>query len=298
LIFLAACGNGSTPASTGPGLIAFESSRTGGNTDIYVMDEDGTGITRVAGTEQSDQAPVWSYDGSQIAFVSNRNGSWDIFVVGADGSGETALTSDAGDEEGPAWSPDGSKIAFSTDRDGQFEIYVMNADGSEPTNITNDPEDDFSPAWSPDGSTIAFSSYRDGDGEIYMMNADGSGVTQMTDNQADDSDPKWSPDGTRIAFVSDRDAPPPEETEPGTIVLTFVCDVFVMSADGTDQERLLAEQGSAAPSWSPDGTRIAYGVGCIATSGIAVAPVGGGGSTVLVRSAAGTADGEPDWHAG
>ena len=234
-----------TPAWSPDGRrIAFQSDRDG-DSEIYVMNADGSGVTQLTHNGAGDWGPAWSPDGRRIAFQSDRDGDSEIYVMNAAGSGVTQLTHiDAGDY-GPAWSPDGQRIAFNSDRDGDHEIYVMNAAGSGVTQLTHHGAWDFSPAWSPDGRRIAFSSLRDGDFEIYVMNADGSGVTQLTHNDAVDWFPAWSPDGRRIAFESDRDGD---------------SEIYVMNADGSGVTQLTHNDDEDwFPAWSSDGQRIAFG---------------------------------------
>jgi len=205
----------------------------------------------VAGIEWR-QAEAQATNG-RIAFTSDST----IYTINPDGSGITQLTpSGSGTfDRLPAWSPDGTKIAFgrTTFQISAPEIYVMNADGSNQTRITNNSTSDRQPSWSPDGAKIAFVSNRDGNDEIYVMNADGSNQTRLTNNPAFDFDPAWSPDGTRIAFTSTRDFP----GITGNIANGF--ELYVMNADGTNPVRLTNNSTSdSGPSWSPDGTRIAF----------------------------------------
>jgi Tol biopolymer transport system component len=211
-----------TPAK--PNTIVFASTRDG-NSEIYVMDQDGSNQKRLTNNPAFDGEPAWSPDRSKIAFVSTRDGIQQIYVMNADGSNQTRVSSSLVYDGAPAWSPDGSKIAFHTNRDGNFEIYVMNADGSNPTRLTNNPALDVFPAWSPDGTKIAFSTNRDFvlNLEIYVMNANGSNPVRLTNNPAIDFDPTWSPDGTRIAFVSTRDGS---------------AQIYAMNADGSSPTRL------------------------------------------------------------
>ena len=98
------------------------------NSDIYVMNADGSGITRLThNNDASIRRPAWSPDGERIAFVFNG----DIYLMSADGSTVTRLTHNNADDwsSSPAWSPDGERIAFSR-RDGNTDIYVMNVDGA------------------------------------------------------------------------------------------------------------------------------------------------------------------------
>jgi TolB protein len=254
--------------------IAFTSDRDG-SVDIYAMNADGSGVTRLTNDRSWDLLPKWSPDGSRIALMSNRDAlarrdgdfflNFQIHVMNTDGSGIMRLTGNSEWYDGfPAWSPDGSKIAFASNRDASelrdddlvgTRIYVMDADGSGVTRLTGGSEaSDYSPAWSPDGSRIAFTSDRDDSGRfnshIYVMNADGSGVTRLTGNSEwDDGFPAWSPDGSRIAFTSDRD-------DSGRVS----SGIYVMNADGSGVTRLTggSEWEDALPAWSPDGSRIAF----------------------------------------
>src|SRR5215216_3888182 len=185
----------------------------------------------------------------KIAFTNEHK----INTMNSDGSGVLQLTPAGGFfDHYSVWSPDGTKIAFGratfTDKS---QIYVMNADGSNQTRITNNSASDKQPTWSPDGTKIAFVSDRDGNDEIYVMNADGSNQTRLTNNSAFDLDPAWSPDGTKIAFTSSRAFPEPTG---GTHF-----EIYSMGVDGSNPVRLTNNSSlDAGPSWSPDGTKIAF----------------------------------------
>ncbi len=215
--------------------IAFQSRRTAGIGDVWVMDADGSNPTNLTNNDAEFQLrPTWSPDGTQIAFM-NRDPNDRVFVMDADGSNLALLDADAG---WPSWSPDGTKIAFSTSRDGNEEIYVMDADGSNPVNLTSHAGFDIAPVWSPDGSKIGWHSTREGIGDVWIMDANGANPTNLTNTPAaNDRLGTWSSDGLSIMFDSDRDGNP---------------EIYVMNADGTGVTRITFDPADDFdPAWRP-----------------------------------------------
>src|SRR5829696_7869669 len=102
-----------TPAwSPGGRTLAFTSTRDG-NSEIYVMDADGTGTPiNLTNHPGSDQLPVFSPDGTTLAFTTSRDGNFELYLMAADGSNLTNLTRNPANDAWPEFSPDGSRLAF------------------------------------------------------------------------------------------------------------------------------------------------------------------------------------------
>jgi Tol biopolymer transport system component/streptogramin lyase len=175
-------------------------------TDIYVMNADGTGISRVTDDAAPEYAPAWSPDGTQIAFVRSQGGAQAIDVVNTDGTGLRQLATGTGGNQRPfTWSPDGTEIAFVRIGASSWDIDVVNADGTDVRTIfSRDGVWSEGPAWSPDGTEIAFSStlgaYPLGCGvdsdvcsDLFVMASDGNHLTALTQGSGGVSGIAWQP---------------------------------------------------------------------------------------------------------
>jgi hypothetical protein len=214
-----------------------------GPLDIYVIDLDGSGRTRLThGLDAS--SPSWSPDGRKIAYATAEG----IGVMDADGGGQVLLTQ-APTDDSPSWSPDGARIAFASDRDhAAGEIYTMDAAGGDVRRLTTDEEFDADPAWSPDGSRIAFISSRGAEfgTDIYTTSPEGGEPTPLTEGgDSDLSTPAWSPDGSMLAYHSR---------------FTLISGLHILTLDDTPlpyDGPWLVEDGFH-PAWSPGGSWIAF----------------------------------------
>jgi Tol biopolymer transport system component len=170
-----------------------------------------------------------------------------VTLIGAEGPARAAFPGDNG------------KIAFGRyvyvggSNPTCIDIFAVNPDGTREEPLANTARCEGSPSWSPDGTKIAY----DGGGQIYIMNADGNGQTAVAPsspiNASGATAPDWSPDGTKIVFQANVVVPAPPNSE----IPNY--EIFVINADGTNPTRLTNNPGSDfEPTWSPDGTKIAF----------------------------------------
>jgi Tol biopolymer transport system component len=236
----------SPPCTPAPGSdrIAYVSDRDGSR-DIYVMNADGTCVTRLTHTRQFESDLAWSPDGTQILFSAEGGfleTTENLYLLNVDSLQTTLLASRGQFNWQAAWSPDGAQIAFLSDRDGFDTVYVMNADGSHQTRLADFAVGwDEKPSWSPDGGQVAF--YGEGEGsDVYVANVDGSGVRNLTHNPAETSvRPMWSPDGRYILF---------ESYEAGKS--SYRSRVCVMNVDGSNVQCILKGPYYEVWGWGPD----------------------------------------------
>jgi TolB protein len=231
-----------TPVVNDTDVIAFSSNHEG-NPEIYVMNLDGTGLTRLTHRDLRDGYPAWSPDGSKIAFYAYENDTTlSINVMDSDGGNRVQLTyEDNVRHASPVWSRDGTMIAFSRIIEDSYQIWLVDADGGNPRRLGELVG--FAPQWSPDGKWLAFGTMPPL-GEIFVAGADGSNPRQLTDNEVNDMWPSWSPDGSKIAFMSGE---------------MKHHQLWVMNIDGSEKTRLTHNAfDDWRPRWSPDGTRIAF----------------------------------------
>ena len=167
--------------------IVFYSERDG-NSEIYMINTDGTGEVRFTMNNFEDFSPDLSPDGVHIIFVSNRDGNREIYKMKTDGTDVIRLTNTNAEEVYPFWSADNSKIIFSSKRDGSdYEIYMMNPDGTGQTRITNTVVSEEWPHLSPDMSRIVYGAGSFPNYNVYRCNANGSDVQEI----AQGAIPKW-----------------------------------------------------------------------------------------------------------
>jgi Tol biopolymer transport system component len=184
----------------------------------------------------------------QIAFFIYNGQPSQIAVIEANGTGRLNLTHTTRRENyDPAWSADGAMIAFDTAVKGSPpSVRMMNADGTGQTlviTMSSTYVDIAHPSWSPDGTKIAFCAINQHfKGKIFTVTTDGlATLKKLSPKGSDECLPDWSPDGTTIVFDSFPASGPLE--------------IWTMDADGSNPLKIGL---GVTPSWSADGTKIAF----------------------------------------
>jgi Tol biopolymer transport system component len=251
------------PAPTVTGTIAFSKVvEQGANSEICVVNADGTGLTQLTDDPEYEEHPVWSPDGRRIVYTKyplRRKGTWfddlSVWVMNADGSGKKELTKDPFQGFDPTWSPDGKQIALNRMKyvkDGAFvDVCVMNADGRGLKLVaTAGPVVHVvKPNWAPDGKIFFLK-----EGDLYAADPEGRGPVRLTKGE-NVRDFALSPDGKMIAIYD---------------TLWDRVEVFATRGGGTRTTLLdpvgdfitgnwLKDKGKsyATPAWAPDGKVLA-----------------------------------------
>ncbi|MEA5077860.1 MAG: hypothetical protein VB013_04745 [Anaerolineaceae bacterium] len=229
-----------------PCNIVFDSDRDG-NREIYSMAPDGSNQVNLSNDPADDTDPVWSPDGSQIAFTSDRptdEGGRYIYIMQADGS-DVRKVSTYHDSQRPDWSPLGNQIVYEINDD----IYLLDLAAGTEVNLTNSPDKDEQAKFSPDGTRIAWLR----GGQVYVMNVDGSNPTQVT-RGGEVAGVDWSVDGRLYSVWEQPDG---------------ICKNCIYTTDGNDIQDA-GGKGSIQqflPFWTDEGDRVEMGFGDINHTG-------------------------------
>ncbi|WP_367279638.1 hypothetical protein [Ulvibacterium sp.] len=236
--------------------IVFQSDRDG-NSEIYIMNTDGTEQTRLTNNPAYDEAAAWSPKGDKIVFQSDRDGNPEIYIMNIDGSDVKRITNNPGRDLAPRWTPDG-RIVFASERNDLGGIYVMDGNGTN-IELFSSKKESFggSPSSSPNGKSVVVERETGPKwteateylrrGQLFIIHANGDASVQLTNIDAYNGYPSWSPDGKKVIFDSN--------TKPGQPP----ANITVISIDGSGLKNLSNSEGyNEFGAWSPDGKKITF----------------------------------------
>ena len=193
--------------------------------DIYKVAATGGTAVRLTSLPSYESAPVWSPDGKEIAFASDRNGGSDVFVMDANGGTARQLTFNSAAETPQAFTPDGKNVLFSASIQDPAtsalfptlrmpELYSVPTAGGRTSQVLGTPA--FSLAFLPDGKSFL---YEDNKGledvfrkhhtssvtrDIWRYDASTGKHTNLTERGGEDRNPVLGTDGKTVYFLSER----------------------------------------------------------------------------------------------
>lgn len=179
------------------------------NSDIYIMNSDGTNLTRVTNSGEN-LFPSWSPDGSKIVYSSYKNASdgFDICIIDTTGANKkqiTHLNEPRRSYKYPVWSPDSALIAFVKTGAGYSNIYTIHPDGTDLRQLTHNNSNIYisyrSLTWLPKGNKISFVKTKNGDSNIFVTNIEDKNKKLLYTFGSDVSSIiAWSPNFEKIAY--------------------------------------------------------------------------------------------------
>ncbi len=222
------------------GKIVFTSERDG-NAEIYVMNPDGSGQTRLTFNSARDMFPALSPDGTRVVFASERDtGKQQLYVMNTDGSNVQRLTfatHPTEEDSQPSWCGNNTIVYGHLPSFGsQWDIWRINANGTGATSLITSGGHQTTPECSPGGDRFVFDNAGP---DISVANIDGSNVQAIGSGGAPGG---WSPDGSKLALSCN---------------IGGFGQICVMNADGSGLANISnVSVHEASPSWSSDGTKI------------------------------------------
>ena len=226
-------------------IATVDSAKDKSDTDIWMTSWDGTRTLRMTSSPEGESQPDWSPDNKYLSFVSGRFESkgGQVWLLNRAGGEAAKLTDFKGGVSAHVWSPDGTRIAVVAHDPDPDEGKPDSVKAKSPKPIVIDRYHFKADV------TGYLDHLRD---HLYVVDVATKKVTQVTTGDVDDEAPRWSPDGTRLAFVSRRGQQDPDRQNN--------TDIFVVKAEaGATPVQLTTWAGpDDSPTWSPDGTRIAY----------------------------------------
>lgn len=179
-----------------------------------------------------------------IAYMRDDSGNSSIWMITFPRGEATQITRGFKSASDPSCSRDGQFLFFAAEDSGNKDIYKMELKSGEVTRLTFDSSTDLAPSPTPDGREITFLSTRGGQWrDVWIMNNDGSDQRRITFLKGHKSKPVMSPDGSKIAVQMDL---PTKQ-------------IYLISPDGESITNISNNPyGDRYPTWSPDGTQLAF----------------------------------------
>jgi TolB protein len=187
--------NGAPEWSPDGHKLALTLGGSGGNPDIYVLDLESQGLTRLTDDPAIDTEPDWAPDGRSLYFTSDRAGSPQIYQVGMQpGAKPKRVTFSGTYNARPRVSPDGSQLAMVTLEGSNYRIGIMDL-ASGAVRVLSHGRLDESPSFAPNGATLIYSERDGNSGALATVSTDGLTGLRLRATEGEVQDPAWGPFG-------------------------------------------------------------------------------------------------------
>jgi TolB protein len=158
------------------------------------MDPNGGNLRRITQSSAIDTEPVFTADGKQIYFVSDRGGSPQVYRVGVGGGNAERVTFNGTYNISPALSPDGRTMAYVNRNGSEFKVMTLDL-GSGQVRTLSDTSEDESPSFAPNGKLIIYATRSQGRDVLMTTTLDGRIRTKLLASGVDVREPIWGPFG-------------------------------------------------------------------------------------------------------
>lgn len=262
--------------------IAFSGDSPRGGSQIFLISVGDSRVIPVTEPQGQDRdwGPAFSPDGKEMAFVRGNGAGFpeEVFVMDVGGAGARQLTNERAAIMGPpTWSQDGASVIFSSTKSGDPALWTIPASGGTAARIAGTGSATWHPAVAKESGQMAAQKILRSSG-VYCLAVERepgkNSPSVITATSGRNEGPQLSPDGRRLVFMSDRSG----EVE-----------IWVSNRDGSSQTQLTNVHGAGTPTWSPDGSWIAFDSpsrdanGGVGLSSIWIVSATGGAPRSLVR---------------
>ena len=263
---------------------------------VWIMNSNGSNKQQISSSDAAVSG-FWTPDGTKIIYFSLSNSSpeyWytsDVWLYDTCTSKKTKVV-DMEKTKVVQWVYNGSKLFIVDGSSSLLKLWLVDPDDTSKTFLSSLSGENTVISWQPNGNRILYTSNESGNYNIWIMNPDGSGKIQLTSAPSNEYAMGFSPDGGKVVYSSWKTLDNISSIE------DFIPAIWIMDADGSNKKQLIPVDEKRyidRPSWSPDGTKIAFESRNIAGDQADIVVVSSDGSNLTVLTGNDTSDMFPQW---